>query len=109
MKAIVISGWLLIGASVMAGLYSYLGLVALKHLRDATDIEKTVGWTLWWFLEVDRYDEVGKKICRRGSTVLCSHGALPLPGTTWLFAANMLYPNPAVKRIRLRRPAYLVR
>jgi len=65
----------------MAGLYyAYLGLVALKHLRDATDIEKTVGWTLWWFLEVDRYDEVGKKICRRGSTVFVLAWCLAAPG-----------------------------
>lgn len=65
----------------MTGLYyAFLGLVALKHLRIATESEKSVGWTLWWFLEADRYDEVGKKICRRGSIVFAVAWCLAAPG-----------------------------
>lgn len=74
-------GWLLVGASVAAGLYyCALGIAALKHLPNATEQDRVVGWTLWWFLESDRYDEGGKQLCRRGGTVFAIAWCLAVPG-----------------------------
>lgn len=65
----------------MSGLYyCALGIAALKHLPDATEQDRVVGWTLWWFLEAARYDEQGKRLCRRGATVFVVAWVLPVPG-----------------------------
>ncbi len=54
---------------VAAGLgiwYAGLGISAIKHLHDVNQIDKAVGWSLWWCLDIDRYDKEGKRLCRRG-------------------------------------------
>jgi hypothetical protein len=57
-------------AGTAAGLYySFLGIVALKHLPRSTETDRTVGWSLWWWLESARYDAEGKRLCRRGAWV----------------------------------------
>jgi len=81
MNTAILIGWLLVAASIVAGVYySVLGILALKHLPDSTEQDRVVGWTLWWFLESDRYDEAGKQICRRGGTVFALALCLAVPG-----------------------------
>jgi hypothetical protein len=65
-------GQLILGVlGTLAGLvYAGLGIAALKHLRQASGTDRTVGWTLWWFTESDRYDEEGQRLCRIGGVVL---------------------------------------
>jgi hypothetical protein len=71
----------LAGTGTISGLvYSFLGISALKHLSRATEIDRTVGWSLWWWLEAKRYDEEGQRLCRVGSWVF-TVGAV-----SWLLA-----------------------
>lgn len=77
----VLFGWGLVAASIVAGLYyCALGIAALKHLPNATEQDRVVGWTLWWFLEATRYDDHGKRLCRRGATVFAIAWGLAIPG-----------------------------
>jgi hypothetical protein len=74
-------GWALVATSIGAGLYyCALGIAALKHLPDATEQDRVVGWTLWWFLEAARYDEQGKHLCKRGATVFAIALVLAISG-----------------------------
>lgn len=76
-----IIGWTLVAASIAAGLYySALGIAALRHLPTATQMDRVFGWTSWWFLEQARYDEEGKRLCRRGRVVFAVAWALAVPG-----------------------------
>ncbi|HOE41653.1 MAG TPA: hypothetical protein PLB25_08505 [Rhodoferax sp.] len=43
-----------------------LGLSAIKHLREADQIDKAIGWSLWWCFDVDRYSKEGRKLCKLG-------------------------------------------
>ena len=77
----VIFAWLLVAAScVLGAYYCALGITALKHLPEATQIDRVVGWTLWWFLDADRYDIEGKLLCRRGARVFAAAWCLAVPG-----------------------------
>jgi hypothetical protein len=81
MGTIALIGWLLVAASVAAGIYCCaLGIAALKHLPDSTEVDRVVGWSLWWFLESDRYDDTGRRLCKRGGTVFAMALALAIPG-----------------------------
>lgn len=52
MEGAAVFGWILVAASIVAGLYyCALGISALLHLPDASEQDRVVGWTLWWFLE----------------------------------------------------------
>lgn len=74
-------GWTSVAASIAAGLYyCALGIAALKHLPNATEQDRVVGWTLWWFLEAARYDEEGKGLCRRGAAAFAVAWGLAVPG-----------------------------
>jgi len=54
-------------AGSAAGLaYAVLGITALRHLPGATQADRAVGWSLWWWSEAERYDDEGKRLCRRG-------------------------------------------
>ena len=67
--------------SIGAGLYyCALGIAALKHLSNANTQDRLIGWTLWWFMEPDRYDDIGKRICRRGAFVFAIAWGLAAPG-----------------------------
>jgi len=46
--------------------YAALGHMALRHLREATEVDRAVGWSLWWFAERDRYNPEGQRLCRLG-------------------------------------------
>ena len=46
--------------------YAVLGLSAKKHLRDADQIDKAIGWSLWWCFDEKRYSEEGRKLCKLG-------------------------------------------
>jgi hypothetical protein len=63
---------LFLGAlGTLAGLvYCYLGFVALKYLPSADTTDRTLGWTLLWFLEFRRYSAPGKRLCAAGAAVL---------------------------------------
>ena len=56
--------------------YAVLGISAIKHLRDADQIDKTVGWSLWWCLDNDRYDDEGRRLCKRGRLLALTSIAL---------------------------------
>jgi hypothetical protein len=80
-ETLTVIGWGLVAASIVAGAYyCALGVSALRHLPEATEVDRVVGWTLWWFLEQDRYDDTGKQLCRRGSTVFALVWCLAIPG-----------------------------
>jgi hypothetical protein len=53
-------------ASCLGIWYAWLGITALRHLSGASEVDKTVGWSLWWCLDISRYDDVGKRICKHG-------------------------------------------
>lgn len=77
MGIVSIVGWILVAASIVAGLYyCALGIAALKHLPNATEQDRVVGWTLWWFLDSSRYDAAGKLLCRRGGLIFAIAWAL---------------------------------
>ncbi len=81
METAVLVGWLLVAASIVsATYYCVLGIAALKHLSNATEHDRVVGWTLWWFLEAARYDETGKQLCQRGAAVFALTWCLAIPG-----------------------------
>jgi hypothetical protein len=59
---------LLLTVGTLAGVaYAVLGVQALKHLPSATEVDRTVGWSLWWCAERDRYTQEGKRLCTHGS------------------------------------------
>ena len=60
--------------------YSVLGVIALKHLFGATGTDRTVGWSLWWWAERNRYTAEGQKLCRIGGALFL------LGGLCWLAA-----------------------
>lgn len=81
MGTTVLLGWTFVTASIVAGVYyCALGIAALKLLPNATEQDRVVGWTLWWFLEAARYDEQGKTLCRRGATAFAGAWSLAVPG-----------------------------
>lgn len=55
----------LLGTSA-GGIYAALGLVAHRHLRASAEVDRVVGWSLWWFAERDRYNAEGQRLCRLG-------------------------------------------
>jgi hypothetical protein len=58
---------LLAFAGAMFGIaYSALGFIALKYLNNASETDRVVGWSLWWFTEADRYTSKGKRLCVLG-------------------------------------------
>jgi hypothetical protein len=46
--------------------YAVLGISAVQHLAHADHSDKAVGWSLWWCLDVDRYDSEGRRLCKKG-------------------------------------------
>lgn len=61
----------LASVGTVAGLaYSILGILALKHLPDADETDRVAGWTLWWWLDGERYDPEGQRLCKLGGWVL---------------------------------------
>ena len=61
---------LLIFTGVFSGVvYSILGILAVKHIKDPTYVEKYINWTLWWCLDRNRYDRDGKIYCTIGSSI----------------------------------------
>lgn len=46
--------------------YALLGIRAIRHLRDPSHLDRVVGWSLWWCIEMSRYDEEGQRLCRQG-------------------------------------------
>jgi hypothetical protein len=61
-------------AGTLFGLaYSVLGIMALKHLNGASEADRVVGWSLWWFTDGNRYSPAGKRLCRLGGiTFACA-------------------------------------
>ena len=81
MDTVALIGWFLVASSVVAGgYYCALGIAALKHLPEATEQDRVVGWSLWWFLESARYDDTGQRLCKRGGAIFAGAWALAIPG-----------------------------
>jgi hypothetical protein len=53
-------------ATIFGIWYGVLGILAIKHLHNANQIDKAAGWSLWWCLDVSRYDDEGRRLCKRG-------------------------------------------
>lgn len=64
------SMWLGLLGSICGIAYAVLGIFALKHLPDADELDRTVGWTLWWWLDRNRYSPAGKKLCNLGAVLM---------------------------------------
>ena len=58
-----------IAATSLGLCYACLGIAAIKHLQKADQVDKTLGWTLWWCLDGRRYDQTGRRLCKRGQLV----------------------------------------
>ena len=56
--------------------YAVLGLLAVKHLHYSDQIDKAVGWSLWWCFDVSRYDDEGQRLCKRGQLLAFTAAAL---------------------------------
>jgi hypothetical protein len=62
----------------LAGLaYAILGITAARHRKDAataSEVDRTINWSLWWFIEKDRYDAHGQRLCSLGAVtaVICA-------------------------------------
>ncbi|MBO9648467.1 MAG: hypothetical protein J7605_08145 [Variovorax sp.] len=57
--------------SLFAGVgYVTVGLRARDCLNaDATDSHRSIGWLFWWSFETGRYNDEGKKLCRRAQAL----------------------------------------
>lgn len=54
----------------IAGLcYAGLGIAALSHMPASDEHDRVGSWSLWWWLERGKYDEEGKRLCRKGAWV----------------------------------------
>ena len=70
-------------AGTAAGLaYALLGIAALKHLSQPSEVDRVVGWSLWWFTEQGRYNARGQSLCRRGAVAFAIGAACWL---SWFF------------------------
>jgi hypothetical protein len=62
---------LLAVVGTLAGLvYAILGITAARHRKDAataSEVDRTINWSLWWFLEKDQYDARGQRLCDLGA------------------------------------------
>lgn len=56
--------------------YALLGIRALRHLHHADEIDKAAGWSLWWCLDVARYDDEGRRLCKQGQAIALVAAAL---------------------------------
>lgn len=56
-------------ATALGVYYAVLGLTAIKYLRTPDQVDKAVGWTLWWCVDLTRYEEKGQRLCKRGQLV----------------------------------------
>jgi hypothetical protein len=63
-------------AAALGVYYSVLGFTAIKYLHHPDQIDKAVGWTLWWCLDIRRYDEKGRALCKQGQLISFSCIAL---------------------------------
>lgn len=57
---------------------SILGILALSHPKtdsSLTEVDRVAGWTLLWWLEREKYDQAGQKLCTIG-TYTFSFGAI---------------------------------
>jgi hypothetical protein len=57
---------LMIAGSILGLIYSALGISAIRYLIESNEIDRSVGWTLWWCYEQKRYSQQGKKLCKYG-------------------------------------------
>jgi len=63
-------------ATALGLYYAFLGIAAIKYLRNADQVDKVVGWTLWWCFDTERYAEEGRRLCKRGQVVAFASIAL---------------------------------
>ena len=63
-------------ASLLGIYYAAIGFSAVKYIRAADQIDKAVGWTLWWCFDTARYTDEGRRLCRKGQIVALASMAL---------------------------------
>jgi hypothetical protein len=63
-------------ATVFGIWYAVLGVQAIKYLHNADQIDKAVGWSLWWCFDLNRYDEEGRRLCKKGQLLAFAAAAL---------------------------------
>jgi hypothetical protein len=67
----------------LAGIaYAILGVTATRHRKDSatmSEVDRTINWSLWWFIEKDRYDARGQRLCNLGAV------AAAICAAAWLF------------------------
>ena len=49
--------------------YAILGMRAVQHLHHADQIDRAVGWSLWWCFDAARYDDEGQRMCKQGQVL----------------------------------------
>jgi hypothetical protein len=56
---------------IVAGLvYVGLGVSALKYVKDQSrlsEVDRVAGWSLWWWIEKEKYNPVGQRLCLAGA------------------------------------------
>ena len=51
----------------LAGIWScVLGVHALKYLPKTTEADRIAVWSLYWWLDHERYTEEGRRLCSKG-------------------------------------------
>lgn len=63
-------------ATALGLYYAALGISAIKYLHAADQVDRAIGWSLWWCLDQGRYTDDGKALCKRGLVVAFSSIAL---------------------------------
>ena len=56
-------------ATALGLYYAFLGISAIKYLRNADQADKAVGWTLWWCFDTERYAQEERRLCKTGQLV----------------------------------------
>lgn len=65
------AGFIILGTvgSVLGVWYALLGRRAIHHLYQADEMDEAVGWSLWWCLDLSRYDQEGRRLCKQGQVL----------------------------------------
>jgi hypothetical protein len=50
-------------------LYVTLGVLALRHVlrpSEVSEVDRVVGWSLWWWIDWGKYTRRGRQLCVAG-------------------------------------------
>lgn len=65
-----------VAGAILGIWYAALGIRAVQHLHQADEVDKAIGWSLWWCLDLGRYDEDGRRLCKQGQALAFTAAAL---------------------------------